>query len=272
MSVPSHLGIIALPFEATTSFLRGTAHGPMAIIHELEQMDGFDFSLARDPFANVPRTIIQPHGDDVTDARLQQAMAGQVVTEILTSGGFPLCLGGEHTISIGPIRSAAKGGELGVVQLDGHADLRDKYEGNKFSHACVMRRVLEMGIPSLGVGIKTMCLEESELIKEHNLLQVNGKRAAFEKDWYSLLDELPDRVYLTVDMDVFDPMDIPAVGTPEPGGAGWNAVSDFLFYLFKNKNVVAADIVELMPGPGDHASVRAAARLAGLIVGLRFPR
>jgi N1-aminopropylagmatine ureohydrolase len=267
----TNLAIVALPFEATTSFIKGTQNAPAAIIDELERIDGYDFSMARDPFRGVPRSIIQPHGTEMRDSPLQQALSGRVVGEIMDSGGFPLILGGEHTVSIGPIRAARTRGDLGVIQLDAHADLRNEYEGNPFSHACVMRRVMEMDCRILGIGIRSVSKEEASLIKEKRLLQVDGRTAATSKDWYSLIDKLPERVYLSVDMDVFNPEEVSGVGTPEPGGPGYEAIVDFLVHLFKNKDVVAADIVELQPtSKGADASIRLAVRLAGLIVALSF--
>ncbi len=268
----THMGMISLPFEASTSFLKGTRQGPAAILREIETIDGYDFNLARNPFEDVACSIIYSHTPRLDDSHLQQALTFRAVREIIDSKGFPLCLGGEHTVSIGAIRAARSRGALGIVQLDAHADLRDEYNGNPLSHACVMRRVIEMDCSYLGIGIRAMSDEEAEYIYDRRLKIVGGRKAASSTDWYQLLDELPERVYLTIDMDVFDPSDVPAVGTPEPGGPGYEKVAGFLHHLFKVKNVVAADVVELRPCEGCDASVRLAARLVGLITGLRFPR
>ncbi len=272
MDAPTNLGIVALPFEISTSFRKGTAHGPEAILHELDRLDGFDFRLGYDPFHGVPRSVIKAHGPEIVDPRIEQAVAGRVVGEVLDSGGFPVSLGGEHTVSLGPIRAARARGELGVVQLDAHSDLRDAYEGNPLSHACVMRRVLDMDCRTLGVGVRSMCREEAALVVERDLAIVSARQVSTGVDWWRLTDGLPERVYLSIDVDYFDPADVPAVGTPEPGGPGWDETLAFLEHLFTVKNVVAADIVELMPGPGDESSVRLAARLLGFLTGLRFPR
>jgi agmatinase len=133
-----------------------------------------------------------------------------------------------------------------------------------------MRRVLEAGCTPLGIGIRSLCEEEKELLASRNLNLVDGRQAATTTAWYALLDNLPDHIYLTLDMDVFDPAEVSSVGTPEPGGPGFEAIGDFLHHLFRVKNVVAADIVELKPTDKDKASIRLAARLVGLIAGLRF--
>lgn len=270
-TTPSNLGIVALPFEVSTTFGKGTVHGPDAILNELDLLDGFDFRIARDPFRGVSRTVIRPHGPELVDPRIQQAVAGRVVGELLDGGGFPISLGGEHTVALGPIRAARARGDLGVLQLDAHADLRDTYEGNPLSHACVMRRVLDINCPTMGVGIRSMSEEEARFFQERDLPIINSRQVMRSTDWYRLLSGLPQRIYLTIDLDYFDPADVPAVGTPEPGGPSWEATCAFLEYLFGVKDVVAADIVELMPGAGDESSVRLAARLVGLLTGLRFP-
>jgi len=269
---PANLGIVALPFEVSTSFRKGTSQGPEAILEEFDRLDHFDFRLGRDPFRGVPRTIVKPHGPEIIDPRIEQAVAGRVAGELLDNGGFPISLGGEHTVSLGPVRAARTRGELGVVQLDAHSDLRDAYEGNPLSHACVMRRVLDMDCRTLGLGIRSMCREEADLIARRGLDVVPAREITAGRDWWRLVDGLPERVYLTVDLDYFDPADVPAVGTPEPGGPAWDETLAFLEHLFSTKNVVAADIVELMPGPGDESSLRLAVRLLGFITGLRFPR
>jgi agmatinase len=264
----NEIGLVALPYERTTSFKKGTLDAPAAIICEIEAIDTFDFTLGFDPFKRVTRTVLEPHGNTLKDPEVQQAYAQEAVAALIEMGVFPLSLGGEHTVSLGPIRAASENAALGVVQLDAHLDLRDTFEGNQYSHACVMRRVHELGCPVMNIGARTMSAEEKAFIDTNRIKIVDGRRAALTMDWYQRLQALPKRVYLTIDMDVFDPSEVPAVGTPEPGGPGYDAVCAFLFYLFRTKEVVAADIVELKPSPNDAASWRLAARLAGLITGL----
>jgi agmatinase len=134
-----------------------------------------------------------------------------------------------------------------------------------------MRRALEMDCGLLEVGIRSMSEEEARFVRERGLVVVGARQVIAGDDWWALLDALPPRIYLTIDVDFFDPADVPAVGTPEPGGPSWDRAVAFLAHLFAVKDVVAADVVELMPGRHDDASVRLAARLVGLLVGLKFP-
>lgn len=264
------LAIICLPFEATTSFIPGTVLGPEAIVHELENMDGFELRLGRDPFENLQKKIIRPHSPILKDPVEQQALAERAARNVLEEGGFPISLGGEHTVSLGPIKALLAKGPLGVISLDAHADLRSEYEGSRFSHACVMRRAVEAGCELFEVGNRAVSREENEFAAASGITLVEGRRAAFSRDWWGLVEQLPKRIYLSIDMDFFDPAEVPGVGTPEPGGPGYEACLDFLFHLFEAREVVAADIVELKPSENERASVRLAARLLGVLAGLKL--
>jgi agmatinase len=270
MAKVTQVGFVELPYERTSSFIHGTERGPSALVKEIERMDGFDFALGKNPFKSYPKIFVRPYETAPSDPFMEQAYSARAVSALLDEQVFPFCLGGEHTVSIGPIRAVRTRGELGVVQLDAHADLRNTYQGDYFSHACVMRRVLEMDCRLVNVGVRTVSAEEAALIKTRGLTQVDGRTAATSTDWYGVVDDLPERVYLSVDLDVFNPEEAPAVGAPEPGGPGYHAVVGFIDYLFKQKEVVAADLVELTPGDNDAATLRLAARLIGKIIALRF--
>ena len=261
---------MALPFEVSTSFLKVTDKGPDRILGDLEGTDDFSMLLGRRTLENVPYRVHRPHGSELVDAKIQQAVASRVTSEIIGKDGFPLALGGEHTVTLGPLRSALALGEVGVVQIDAHADLRDTLDGDPLSHGCVMRRAHEMGCPILGIGIRSMSEGESQYVAEKSIVHVDPDEANRRTGWYKQLEELPEMIDLTIDLDGFDPADVSAVGTAEPGGLKWNPVCDFLHHLFGAKDVVAADIVELMPTQHDQASTRLASRLAQLILGLRF--
>jgi len=267
---PKSLSFISLPFEASTTFRKGTINSPDAILKELDNLDSFELLFGQSPFKGITTSIVKAHNKRLKNARKEQKIASGFVTDALNRDSFPICLGGEHTVSLGPIQAAREKGPLGVVQLDAHADLRDSYEGNPLSHACVMRRVHDLECPTLGVGIRSMSAEENQYIKDNSIDIVSAKECIESRKWHSRIDKLPERIYLTVDMDYFDPADVPGVGTPEPGGPGWYDTLRFLEHLFATKEVVGADVVELLPEKGSESSVRLAARLLGIIVGLKF--
>lgn len=185
---------------------------------------------------------------------------------------LPVILGGEHTCTIGAVAALRDlCGPLGVIQLDAHADLRGTYEGSKYSHACVMRRVSEdLGVPVLPVGVRAYSRREGEYMRERAAGFIPGRRLG---EWPvrmpPLLKKLPERTYLTIDMDYFDPAVVPGVGTPEPGGGEWHQTLDMLDAVMERKEIVGFDIVELCPARESAVSVRAAVRLAShLLAGL----
>ena len=188
------------------------------------------------------------------------------VAEILNGNKIPVILGGEHSLTPVAVKAVAKKYKrLSVLQLDAHADLRDSYQGSKHSHACALRRVLEI-CPAVQVGIRSLSVEEWEWAK---------KTGQSEKIHFAQKLELVDKiekqlhkdVYITIDVDVFDPSVIPATGTPEPGGLFWYEVLDILKSVCAAKNVVGFDVVELSPRKGDIASDFTIAKLIYKLMG-----
>ncbi|MCA1807904.1 MAG: agmatinase [Kiritimatiellia bacterium] len=254
--------VLPAPYEATVSFGRGTALAPDAILNASRQLELFDEELCRPVNFAVqtlppvdcrgPATAVMP--------RLQQTAAG-----VLDADRFLLTLGGEHSISAPLIIAAARRyPDLTVLHLDAHLDLRDRYEGDPGSHACVMRRVLEMGLPVVHVGIRSLCDEEHRLVCARRLPVFWGRDlTAPASGWVAqVLALLSARVYLSLDADVLDPSLMPATGTPEPGGLGWYDVLTLLREVFTRRQVVAADLVEAVPVAGMVLGEYTAARLA----------
>ncbi len=245
----SRVAVLPVPFERTVSYGRGTAGGPRAIVRASQFVETYDQELASEPFLQGIATL-EPFA--LPSEEIAEALA-EVEAEArrhMQAGKFVVTLGGEHSLSVAPIRAARTvfGGDLGVVQFDAHADLRDEYEGTPWSHACIMRRVLELGLPTLAVGIRSLSTPEAQLVTERELPVIWGhelERAA--ERFAPLLDRLPERVYLTFDIDYFDPSLVPATGTPEPGGGAWYPTVGLLRELFRRKTVVAMDVVELAP-------------------------
>ncbi|HUF78090.1 MAG TPA: agmatinase [Thermoanaerobaculia bacterium] len=256
--------ILPLPFERTTTYGKGTARGPAAILLASHALELYDDELDSEPFRIGVATLppLLPESPDLG------AALGEIRAEArrhLEAGKVVVALGGEHSLS-SALALAARDvhGEVGVVQLDAHADLREEYEGSPWSHAAVMRRLVDAGFPTLAVGIRSLSTPEAELVRERELpilwgrdLQSESVLARFRRR----LEALPDRVYLTIDIDFFDPALVPATGTPEPGGAAWYPTLALLRSLFRRKRVVAMDLVELAPIAGQPASDFLAAKL-----------
>lgn len=243
--------IVSAPYEGTVSYGRGAAAGPAAIIAASRYLELYDEELGRDGSAcgilTAPALAL---------AGLAPAKAAELVErEIarwLAAGKFPVLLGGEHSVSLGAIRAAhARHPQVGVLQLDAHADSRTSYHGEPYSHACVMGWARQTVERSAAVGIRSLGLEEAAR------LQQPDHRVFFAHEYpdlaqvtESVLAALPAEVYLTIDVDFFAPHVIPATGTPEPGGYEWYPTLDLLRAVFSRKRVVGFDVVELAPLPG----------------------
>lgn len=253
------------PVESTSSFLRGSALGPEAIAREMEEIDLFDPELGRglDPSFKVDRVRLGPRQRTVPDAL--RALAEQTAAW-LERDAFVLTLGGEHTVTLGPLEAVIRRfGPVGLVQLDAHGDLRESYEGDRFSHACVMRRaVVDLGVTLLGLGVRSMCQEEIDFASSRDdVAHLRPRQILADPDAVArAVDALPPLVYLTIDMDAFDPVVCPGVGTPEAGGLRWDQVTDIVDTVASKRRIVGADLVELAPSVERDRSVRLAARVA----------
>lgn len=265
--------VIPFPYEATTSYRGGTKDGPWAILNASAQVELYDDELDWSP-AEVGIATAAPVMPSRVDYETPLRQIEEVTAAALDKQLFPIILGGEHAISLGPVRAAkAKYPDLAVLQIDAHADLRMEYEETPYSHASAMCRLVDLGVPLVQVGVRNISAEEMAWWREKKPSTIfwardycRGKHTVDE-----VLAALGDRpVYLTIDLDGLDPAIMPGVGTPEPGGLGWYETLDLLRALFERKQVVAADVVELAPIAGENVSEFAAAKLIYKLIGYKF--
>lgn len=263
----SKVVVLLIPYDSTTSYKGGAREGPEAIVRASRNLEVYDEELGQEihkvgihTFAEIQPSLKSP------EENIKVVKA--VTTKVVYDGKLPVILGGEHTLSIGAIQALkGKYQGLSVLQLDAHPDLMDESEDTKYSHACVMRRVYEI-CPFVQVGIRCVSLAESNFIKENGLKTVSARQwLSKEKGVDFVLSNLTEDVYVTIDLDVFDPSEMPAVGTPEPGGLGWYGVVDLLRSVTLDKNVVGFDVVELCPQGGNIAPDFLAAKLAYKLIG-----
>jgi agmatinase len=258
----SRVAVLPVPFERTTSYGKGTSGGPAAIVRASQAMELYDEELGGEPYrqgiATLPPFLPESFAMEEAMAELQAEARRH-----LEAGKFLVTLGGEHSLTQAPVAAAREvHGEIGVVQFDAHADLREEFEGTPYSHASVMKRIVDSGVPTLAVGIRSLSAPESVVIREQGLAVIWGHQLDRAAELFPpLLANLPRKIYLTFDIDYFDPSLVPATGTPEPGGGLWYPTLALLRTLFREKEVVAMDLVELAPLGHQPASDFLAAKL-----------
>lgn len=264
--IKAKIVVLPIPFDKTTTWGKGSDKGPKAMIEASMNMELYDIPTdsevflkgiftAKDIKAPTPETMVKK--------------AYEKVKEFLADNKFVVSLGGEHSVSVGPIKAyAEKFKNLSVLHLDAHSDRREEYDGSKLSHACAMARAEEIINPApfkkggrikdvvpsaeevaksvVSVGIRSMDSSELKNIKKDKIFYAEEIRKS--KNWIKeATNKLSKNVYVTIDLDVFDSSIMPSTGTPEPGGMDWYQVIDLLKKVSQNKNIVGFDVVELMP-------------------------
>lgn len=243
----SRISIIPVPYDLTSTYKKGADRGPAAMIEASGQVELYDIPTA----SEVYRRGIITH-DPVVCEGSPEELADLVDARIaheLERNRFPVCLGGEHSISIGAFRAAARhcGGNFSVLQIDAHGDTRDAYEGSQCNHACVMARAKEFG-SIVQVGIRAIDIQEVATMNSARVFFAHDILNAPDFSWMNrAVNLLSDNVYITIDLDAFDSSIMPATGTPEPGGLDWRMVNNLIARVAAARNVVGFDVVELLP-------------------------
>ncbi len=266
--------VLPVPYERTTSYKKGTANGPRSIIDASTYMEIFDDELNQETFRVGIHTMDELNINDLPPEEINKKV-GEAVKEIIKAGKFPVILGGEHSISAGLVAVFKESYEdLSVLYLDAHYDLRNEFDDTKFSHACVARRISEIA-PVVEVGVRSMSKEEKDFLND---LPKGTKVDIISV--YDILDDamwndrvnrlLSKNVYISIDLDVFDPALMPAVGTPEPGGIGWYEFLELMHGVIMDKNIVGMDVVELCPIKDQPASDFFAAKMIYRLLGYMY--
>ena len=261
----SRVAIIPVPYDSTTSFRSGSRDGPEAMITASYSLEDYDFELELDVSEIGIHTTgaIEPHmaGPGPMTERIKS-----VVGDYLTIGKTIGLLGGEHSITIGSVQAHVEAyPDLSVLYLDAHADLRNEYMGTPYGHASAARRAYEC-CPIALAGIRSMCQEEHDFIRENNIPVWYWDPNSLNSSWESILDSLSGSVYVSVDLDVLDPALMPAVGTPEPGGLTWHQLVSLLGIVGESRRIVGFDVCELAPADGPPACSYTAAKLVYKLV------
>lgn len=258
----SDAAILPVPYDGAVSYKSGQREGPRAIIEASAHVELYDPQWRVDN-EKLKLTLLNEVEPDVSGPERMISKVEAVYDATLDKTGFVLMLGGDHSLTTAPVRSLARRFEntLTVVQIDAHTDLRDKYQGSPFSHACVMRRVIEYA-PIVQIGVRSISKVESDFITDSGHPVYPAWDVAGKTDWIDgMVDSLTENVYITFDLDGFDPSVVPGVGTPEPGGLSWDDAMNIIHAIGSKRKIVGADVMELRPIPGSVQSEFAAAKL-----------
>jgi agmatinase len=267
--------ILPIPYEATTTYRRGCENGPEAILDASQQVEYYDDDHDREWWPvglYTHAAIADTRNGHAVSSEAMLTVVQDTVANLVADGKFVISLGGEHSITTGIVaayRQANPGEAFTVVQIDAHGDLRHEYEGSIHNHACVMRRIVDMGLPTVQIGIRSICKEEADLIRERQLTVIRAREIALQPDWMqrALAGIQTQKVFLTIDLDGIDPTLIPGVGTPEPGGLHWFSLLTFLEQVFQRHEVIGCDVMELAPIADSVVSEFTAAKLVYKLVG-----
>jgi agmatinase len=263
----SQIIIVPVPYDATSTYIRGAEKGPAAILEASPALEFFDTETAseahRKGIFTLPSVAAGTDPAEITEA------VYKTVSVIFAEKRFPVVIGGNHTVSIGAFRAASEAfSGLTILQLDAHSDLRPFYEGSPLNHACVAARAREYA-PLVQVGIRSMAAEELPFVDPKRIFYAHELWA--DKSLYKkALSLLSENVYITVDLDVFDPSIIPSTGTPEPGGPDYRELMFFLREVISKRNVVGFDVVELCPSPVSRTSDFVAAKIIYQLLSYKF--
>ncbi|HOG18564.1 MAG TPA: agmatinase [Syntrophales bacterium] len=253
--------VVPVPYDLTTTYQSGSRRGPAAILDASGNMELYDEELDQETYLAGICTFAPIEAE----AAGPEAMVRKVeerVTAASQGGKIPVVLGGEHSISLGAIRALKRRhANLSVLQFDAHADMRESYQGSPYSHACIARRAREI-CPVVQVGIRSLSAEEAVFLKANPVKTWSVESIRSQPDCpEALCRDLSDDVYVTIDLDVFDPSLMPSTGTPEPGGLLWHEVLSVLREVCRRRRVRGFDVVELAPLPGIVAPDFLAAKL-----------
>ncbi|MGF1590248.1 MAG: agmatinase [Pleurocapsa sp.] len=267
--------ILPIPYEKTTTYRQGCQNGPEAIITASDQLEAYDIELEKEICQDIGIYTVQAIADtkvnpDITPEAAMATIINQV-SKLLSDGKFIIALGGEHSITAAIVKAYQQklSQPFTVIQIDAHGDLRHCYEGSIYNHACVMRRVLDLGLPILPIGIRSICLEEAQLIKQQQIPVVWAKDIDRNSDWseQAIANISTEKVFITIDLDGLDPSLMPGVGTPEPGGLNWYELNKFLQRIFIQHQVIGCDVMELAPTSDSVVSEFIAAKLVYKLIG-----
>lgn len=242
--------VVPVGYDLTSTYQPGSRRGPIAIIEASANMELYDEELKKETYLAGIHTT-QPVHMDARGPKYMVSAVRKKISRIVAADKIPVMLGGEHSITFGAVQALKeKYPKLSVLQLDAHADLRNSYQGSPYSHASVARRISEI-CPLVQVGIRSMSKEEGDFLPTSKVKSYSADFIAEKKNWCeTICKDLKGDVFVTIDLDAFDPSIMPSTGTPEPGGLSWRDVLRLLKSVSRSCKIRGFDVVELAPIPG----------------------
>ena len=263
----SKVVLLPVPYDGTSTWQKGADKGPKAFLNASENMELYDIETDSEVY-QLGIYLADPISEFSSPEAMVEAVYAKT-KEYIIKNKFVTIFGGEHSISIGTIRAFYHTFDnLTVLQLDAHADLRPEYQGSKCNHACALYEASQT-TNLIQVGIRSMDRIEKTVMDSEKTYFAH--EMAVDENWVdNAMEQMTENVFITIDLDVFDPSILPSTGTPEPGGLFWYETLDFLKQVFKEKNVVGFDIVELCPNAADKSSDFLAAKLYYKLLSYKF--
>jgi agmatinase len=263
----SKIVILPIPFDKTSTWIKGADKGPCALIEASINLEYYETETKSEVYTKgifTDKPIVSDKSEDMIKKAYERTK------QLLSDNKFVVALGGEHSVSIGPVRAhAEKFAGLSVLHLDAHGDRRDEYEGSRYNHACVITRVKELVKNVVSVGIRSVDSSELKSLGKDKVFyahDIHGK-----SDWIKkAVNALSDNVYITIDLDVLEIGLMPSTGTPEPGGLGWYELTRLLRAVAEKKNIVGFDVVELCPNEHNKAPDSLAAKLVQVLLSYKL--
>ena len=264
------IAILPVPYDGTSTWMKGASRGPQALLDASAHMELYDietdFEVFKHGIVTMDPVFCPKNPEDMV------TVVYECARRIFEDGKFVVGIGGEHTISVGLVRAIAeKFRNLSVLQFDAHADTRNEYEGSRYNHACVMSRIGEL-CPYVQAGIRSMDASECERLKPGRIFFAHEMLHQGYDIIPGMLNALTQNVYITIDLDVFDPAIMPSTGTPEPGGLDWYPLLRLIEGVVRKKNVVGIDVTELSPNPANRAPDFVAAKLVYRVLSMVFAK
>ncbi len=267
------IAVLPIPYDSTSTYKTGSREGPGAIIEASRNMELYDYEIGKD-ISKIGIYTLETMAPDLSSTEKMVSNIRDELMPVIQDGKIPLLIGGEHTIAIGGISALSKSVKkpFSVLHFDAHSDSRDEIYGAKYCHACILARVMELGIDTYSVGIRSIDKESAKAYSRRMLFRERMHSMPIDEIVEAIISNTKEDIYLTFDFDVLDPSIMPSTGTPEPDGLDYHETAMILKGVLSAKNLIGMDFTELNPIPGNIAPDFLAAKLIYKTIGFAYTK